>query len=105
MIWTKDFILKIIANPKGTTTIEDKVAQNRWLIYKMLAALYARQTESEKETKLTFHENGVGFNGFDAPFLSDVAERSKPFKNLTESQAVAVAKRIKKYIRQLEEIA
>ncbi len=75
------------------------------IIWRMLQALYSRQTSQEQSMQATVENNGMGFNGFDATFLSDVAEKSQQYKNLTPRQAAVVAKKLKKYIRQLVEIA
>lgn len=88
-------------------------AENVWLILRTnddqlgraLVALYARQTEDEQEAKVTGHSNGLGFNSVDAPFLSSVAESFNKYGRLTEKQADAVRKCIKKYLRQLVDIA
>jgi hypothetical protein len=71
----------------------------------MLQAMYRRQTEDEQSENQTFFLNGVGFNGVDAPILSEIAEHSKPYRNLTVKQAALVGKRLQKYIGQLMAIA
>ena len=105
MAWNKQSIIQILENPQGRTDVKGKWCDNRFLIWKMLQALYERQTAYEQEHKLTVEENGVGFNGYDSGFLSEVAETSKRFKNLTQPQANAVARRLRKYAGQLERIA
>lgn len=101
MTFDKGGILSILANPDKKTG--DK--ENRYLIYRMLQAMYERQTMDEQASGFTKHWNNVGFNGVDAPLLSEVAERSKQYKNLTVKQAFMVAKRLKKYAGQLAGIA
>lgn len=90
-----------LSNPLGQTGGK----QNRYLIYRMLQALYKRQTSTEQSAEATFHRNGVGFNSADAPVLSSIANRSLPYKNITLKQAYLVGRRLKKYIGQLVEIA
>ena len=94
-------ILSILANPEGVTGQH----QNRYLVYRMLQAMYERQTQSEQASGMTHVLNGVGFNGVDSGFLSDVALKSRKYKNLTPGQAKAVGRSLKKYVRQLVEIA
>lgn len=101
MNWSKDEIIKILLQPHSFT---GKVPNGK-IVWKMLMALYARQTSFEQEAKLTVENNGIGFNGYDSGFLSDVAERSIPFKGLSYNQITKVAKRLVKYAGQLEAIA
>lgn len=96
-----DWIKMVLAKPGGYT---GGLPHSR-IIFKMLWAMYQRQTSDEREKQSTVHENGMGFDGFDAPFLSDVARTSKPFNDLTTRQAVVVAKKLGKYVKQLVEIA
>lgn len=96
-----DWIKMVLDKPAGYT---GKLPNSR-IIFKMLWAMYQRQTADEREKQSTVHENGMGFNGFDAPFLSDVARNAYPFKDLTTSQTLHVARKLKKYVKQLVEIA
>lgn len=98
---TKAEIRAILINPAGVTGRH----QNRYLVYRMLQAMFDRQTADEQASDDTKHVNGVGFNGVDAPLLSDVAKRSKQYNNLTIKQAAMVARRLTKYTGQLEAIA
>jgi hypothetical protein len=75
------------------------------IIWKMLQGLYKRQTSMEKEVQATIVDNGMGFNGYDGNFLTDVAQKSLKYKNLTPAQTKVVAKKLKKYVKQLVEIA
>lgn len=105
MIWTKDSIIQILKIPQGRTDINGKWHKNSELIYRMLQALYARQTYFEQAAKSTMVDNGIGFNAFDSGFLSSVAEASKKYKDLTPKQTEHVAKRLIKYASQLDSIA
>jgi hypothetical protein len=78
---------------------------NRIILYKMLRALYDRQTWTERAAQTTADHNRMGFNAFDAPFLSSVAEQAERYKTLTPGQAGPVARRLRKYAAQLAEIA
>jgi hypothetical protein len=78
---------------------------DRMILYRMLRALYARQTWLEQAAQVTNTHNGVGLTAFDAEFLSSVAEQASKYKTLTECQAAVVRRRLRKYARQLAEIA
>ena len=78
---------------------------NRIILYRMLRALYDRQTWTERASQATADHNRAGFNSFDAPFLSAVAESSERYKTLTPGQAGPVARRLRKYAGQLAQIA
>lgn len=99
--FTEEKIKYILTHPSEETD----GFENRYLIYRMLQALYARQTEQEKQFHGVKVLNGIGFSKWDAPFLTDVAKKSKPYKNLSWNQALAVGKSLVKYRKQLVEIA
>ena len=77
---------------------------NAWLV-RALLAIYNRQTEDEKSSELTKHENGVGFNGVDSPYLSRIAQFYLQRGFLTKPQIEAVRQKMKKYAGQLADIA
>jgi hypothetical protein len=70
-----------------------------------LLAIYARQTADERASESTNHKNNVGFNGFDAPLLSSMAQQLKEGRRLSRKQMDIVSKRICKYAKQLAAIA
>ena len=71
----------------------------------MLRLLYDRQTWTERAAQVTADHNSMGFNAYDAPFLSSVAEQAERYKTLTRGQAGPVARRLRKYAAQLAQIA
>jgi hypothetical protein len=105
MIWSEDKIRAILkdatANPLGTL---DRVSYRR-LVYRMLQAVYERQTRDEQAVKVTKHVNGRGFNGPDAPILSDIAQKSIRYGSLTPRQTSLVARKLQKYAGQLALVA
>lgn len=105
MTFNKETIIQILKDPGGVTEYKGKRWANRTLVYRMLQALYARQTGFEQEIEATTENNGIGFNGADSHFLSNVAKNSKPYGNLTSKQCEVVARKLIKYARQLEDIA
>jgi hypothetical protein len=94
-LWTRERIIDELADPIA----------NRLVIYRMLQAMYRRQTQDEQATGATRHNNGVGFSGVDSVFLSSVAVSSQRYGNLTERQSIKVAKCLRKYVGQLFDIA
>lgn len=92
--------------PKWTKqAIKEKLlADNQWLIRGLLA-IHSRQTEDERQSGVTVHDNGIGFNGVDAELLSSFAEQYNKYKRLTDRQLEIVRKKLPKYSGQLEKIA
>ena len=74
-------------------------------VTRALLAIYALQTESEKSTKHTKDANNVGFSAFDAEFLSDLAIKVQRGWSLTPKQMACAKNKMKRYHRQLVEIA
>ena len=70
-----------------------------------LKKLYSFQTRSEQEHGDTHEYNGVGFNSFDAPILSNMAEWYLDKGFLTHNQIKLARKKLMKYVKQLTKIA
>ena len=85
--------------------IGDLVQTNDIVLYRALKKLYDKQTEDEKQDGNTKHQNGQGFNGVDAKFLSSVAEFLIKNRYLTEKQKFVTRKKMIKYTKQLTAIA
>lgn len=77
---------------------------NIWLI-RGLMAIYNHQTEDEKASALTKHENGIGFNGVDANILTLFAKHYKEHGWLSNRQLALIRKKMAKYAGQLAKIA
>ena len=84
---------------KAKIEVDDK-----WL-FRGILAIYEKQTMDEKNSKVTCHENGVGFNGTDAEILSSFAEGIKKYGSLTQKQIPIARKKMIKYAGQLARIA
>jgi len=98
----KTALVTILSNPAGKT----EGFPNSKIIHKMLEALYARQTSDEQASGATRHDNSIGFSGCDSEFLSDVAAKTAVKRDFfSPKQCAAVAKCLKRYTRQLIEIA
>lgn len=91
-VWTVEEIKELIQN-------NDKV------LYGALKKLYSQQTADEQNTGETIENNGVGFNGADASFLSSTAEFLIKTGFLTDKQKVVVRKKLIKYAKQLTRLA
>ena len=74
-------------------------------VARAIHAIYLRQTDTEKSYDTTIEHNGVGFNSRDAEFLSSLARGYEHYGTLTKRQTVSGRKTVKKYWRQLVEIA
>lgn len=85
--------------------IRNLIQTNDTVLYRALLKLYSCQTESEREYGETTHRNGVGFNSFDAEFLTSVSEFLKHRNYLTDRQKASVRKKLVKYNKQLTRIA
>lgn len=74
-------------------------------VSRAIVALYARQTESERNAEATVEKNGIGYNGFDAKFFSSLAQQIQSGRTLSQKQISFARKGIMKYSKQLAEIA
>ncbi len=70
-----------------------------------LIRIYERQTEDERKAYNTRYENGIGFNGSDAPILSKLAAFYLKNGYLSLKQLQLVRKKMLKYSGQLAAIA
>lgn len=98
--WTGELVRSVLSDPAGRTANHE----NHYLIYRMLQALYRRQTPDEKGNGVTVYRNGMGFNSIDAPILTSIAERSKAYRDLTPKQAALVGSLLQKYVGQIVQI-
>lgn len=98
--WTKEMILA-------------KLDTNPVMVERSLIVIYNRQTQDEKVTQGTTQNNGMGFNGADAPIMSKFAEwvlkgaeKGIPEgKRLSEKQRALTVKKLRKYATQLAKVA
>lgn len=75
------------------------------VLYLALRALYGCQTDQEKLDGNTSEENGVGFNAYDAPFLSAMIKDLDKWGHLTKGQKEKTRPMIMKYSKQLVKLA
>lgn len=64
---------------------------------KILEIIYNNQTGDEKCGAYTRHDNGKGFSGYDANFLTSIYLLLKRGGNLSPKQGTIVAKLLPKY--------
>lgn len=74
-------------------------------VMRALSAIYALQTADEKASEHTSHSNSVGFSAFDAKFCSSLAQRVNRGYGLTPAQLAPARNKMKRYHRQLCDIA
>lgn len=74
-------------------------------LFRCLAAIYRLQTREEMDSHSTKKTNGVGFNKFDAPFLSELAEKLLRGQKLTANEMFKARLKMKKYTGQLVKLA
>ena len=71
------------------------------MVKQSLVFLFQQQTAEEQGVKATCEQNGRGFNGFDAPFLSSLAEQVIKHGTLSEKQLTYARRDLVKYAGQL----
>lgn len=74
-------------------------------VYRAILLIYARQTAGEKTTMSTLEDNGIGFSGCDAELLSSYATQIQTRGWLTTNQLPHARRKIRKYWRQLWQLA
>lgn len=85
--------------------IRARITTNPKWTERAILAIYEYQTDVEQVRKETVENNGVGFNGLDAPFLSSLAQWLQKGHHLTVRQLTPAQKMIGKYAGQLKRIA
>lgn len=89
VVWDKESIQKLID-------------ENDQAVARALMVVYNNQTTDEKQSKDTYHDNGVGFSSLDAEVLTDVAEKWKYWQRWASArQCNMVRRRVRKYWKQI----
>lgn len=70
-------------------------------VEKAILVVYRNQTPAETAFGTTIEDNGIGYSGADAEFMSSLAEWILSGKSLSQGQLKYGRKIIKKYSRQL----
>ena len=85
--------------------IKNLIQTNDTVLYGALKKLYACQTADEQNAGETREQNGVGFNGVDAPIMSSFCEFLNKTGFLTPKQKAIARKKLVKYNKQLTKLA
>ena len=97
-----------LAAERGIPTpaeIKTKIANDdRWAT-RALLSIFERQTPDEQAADQTVEDNGIGFNGTDAEFLSSIAKGVMRYGQPTPRQMPHVKRKMPKYANQLFAIA
>lgn len=78
---------------------------DRQHLARALRVLQSRQTSEERAAHATIKQNGIGYNGVDAPFAASLIDWHAQHNDLTIRQAQHAARLLVKYARQLAEEA
>ena len=91
------------ATKKNTVSfVKTKLATDPVWAVKALVRIYQEnQTADEQVSQSTTHDNGIGFSGCDAEFLSSLAQAQLKYGRLTDKQMGFVFKKMPKYARQV----
>jgi hypothetical protein len=81
--------------------IRRSLQENDKAVIKALGILYSYQTKDEQSSEATIYDNGVGFSGPDADFLTSCWKSYLKYNSLTVKQLNIVRKCIVKYSGQL----
>ena len=85
--------------------IREKISTNeKWAMHGLLK-IYEYQTEEEKNNSVTIDNNGIGFSGVDATFLTGVVKFYQENGFITNKQLRIVFTKMKKYAAQLYRIS
>ena len=91
---------KVTIKQKVAFLREQLATSDAWAL-KALLRIYAEQTNAEKAASTTSEDNGVGFTGLDAAFLTSLAKQYGVRGSLSPKQMVFLHKKIVKYAGQL----
>lgn len=91
-VWTPDAIAALLD-------------RNDVAVERAVVAIFNRQTSDEQESESTKHDNGVGFNAFHAGLGSYYARWIQSGRHLTGNHLDKARRMMRRYVRQLAEIA
>lgn len=86
-------------------TIKELLIRNDQAVSRGILAIFALQTADEQRAEATNKNNGMGFNGADAPILSSFAKQLRSGRTMSARQTEIARKKIIKYAGQLTRIA
>lgn len=91
-MWTKERIHELLDG-------------NDAAVIRGMYAIQARQTADEQAGHLTKHTNGIGWSKFDAEWMGEMIDGHRKWGRLTPKQMAVTRNKLKRYHRQLCEIA
>lgn len=91
--------------PHTEASIVELIERSDRAVYKGILAIQRRQTDDEKAGHLTKHTNGVGWSKWDAGWMADMIGKYNQWGSLTAKQMAVTRNKLKRYRRQLLEIA
>lgn len=95
----------MISKAKIKNYLKHKLSTDERWAKRALLVIWSRQTESEKITHTTMQDNGQGFSGNDAEFLTALADQLRIKGFLSAKQMAWVFKKMPRYWAQLLDIA
>lgn len=96
---------KLTTKKARVAYIRSKLSTDLTWALRGLVKVYEAQTEDEKAQGATVLNNGVGFTGTDAEFLTPLAQKYIRYGTLSDRQLGFVTKLMPKYAAQLERVA
>lgn len=98
-----DMAKTVTVNGKDYTqeNIKDMLLTNDKAVIRGMLVIYEYQTEDEKDTEQTKHQNGMGFTGIDAFILTEFVKFYQNNGFLTKKQLDIVRKKMPKYAGQI----
>ena len=72
-----------------------------WALKALVRIFQENQTNDEQVAKVTSHDNGIGFSGCDAEFLSSLAKQYLQRGSLSDKQMSFVFRKMPKYAGQV----
>lgn len=85
--------------------IKHLIESNDTMVIRSVKTLYQYQTQDEQIAEHTKVKNHVGFNAFDAEFLTSIAKQILNGGNLSTNKIRICRKKLTKYTKQLTKIA
>lgn len=86
-------------------SIKELLKLDQAALCRAVLIIYHQQTNTEQQAHSTVTVNGVGFNAYDAEFLTSIAKAIQQNRNLTEGQVAATRNKMLKYAGQLLDIS
>lgn len=85
--------------------IREMLAKSDKAVIRGMIRIHSFQTAEEQSAGITVEDNGMGFNGLDAEFMTSLVNFHKERGFLTDTQMTLARKKMLKYAGQLARIA